>query len=302
MSKDGLNDANWDADCEAAFQVALPPTWEFRDRSWGSPVVWRAFPEAVSAEINALKRRGQRRGNISLGNTELVVDLQDMVAEPIDQYAVPRSLRTSMRHPQVNKASLKQFYAKYCEAVPPADHPAGPDGVAGEKFLELFQDLEVDPSCDVAALALSAACNASEMGVFRRREFICGCAVLEVDNLNDLRKKMPELRAGVLQGKALPEVYAYTFGVALEAPSKVLPLEEAQQYWALLLPEWPLREEFCEWAGKHMRGKAISRDLWMMVLKLATEVPADLSTYDENPAWPVVFDEFVEYYREKRGA
>lgn len=126
--------------------------------------------------------------------------------------------------------------------------------------------------------------------------------MLEVDNLDDLRDKMPELRENVLSGKTLAEVYAYTFGVALEAPSKVLPLEEAQEYWALLLHDWALREEFVSWANRHMKGKAINRDLWMMVLKFATEVPADLSTYDENPAWPVVFDEFVEYYRAQKAA
>mmetsp|Transcript_46937 Transcript_46937/g.149874 ORF Transcript_46937/g.149874 Transcript_46937/m.149874 type:complete len:307 (-) Transcript_46937:172-1092(-) len=296
-----LDGARWDADCEAAFEAALPPRWEFRDRAWGSPGVWRAFPEAVSAEINALARRGQRRGNVSQGGCEFIVDLQDMVAVPTDQSRVPRMLRKSVRQPHANKRALKQLYLKYVEEVPPADHPGGPDGITGEKFLQLFKDLDVDPAADVAALALAAACNASEMGVFRRREFICGCAVLEVDNLEDLRSKMPELREGVLSGKALPEVYAYTFGVALEAPSKVLPLEEAQQYWALLLHDWALREDFCSWAALHMKGKSINRDLWMMVLKLATEVPADLSTYDENPAWPVVFDEFVEYYRAQKG-
>ncbi|CAK0863826.1 unnamed protein product, partial [Prorocentrum cordatum] len=162
-------------------------------------------------------------------------------------------------------------------------------------------DLDVDPGTDVAALAFASACNAGEMGVFRRREFICGCVVLEVDSLDDLRSKMPVLREEVLSGKTLPEVYSYTFGVALEAPRKVLPLEEAAQYWALLLHQWQLREEFCTWAASHMKGKSISRDLWMMVLKLATEVPPDLSTYDESQAWHSVIDDFVEYYKEMKG-
>jgi len=232
-----------------------------------------------------------------LGDNDLVVNLQDMVAVPTDQYSVPRMLRKSVRQPKTSKRALKKLYMKYKEDMPPADHPAGPDGIAGEKFLQLFKDLEVDPATDVAALALASACNACEMGIFRRREFICGCAVLEVDTLEDLREKMSALRENVLSGKELADVYAYTFGVALEAPSKVLPLEEAQAYWALLLHGWTLREQFCEWAARNMKGKAINRDLWMMVLKLATEVPPDLSTYDENPAWPVVFDEFVEYYR-----
>lgn len=294
-----IDSSQWDADCDAAFEIALPPRWEFRDRAWGSPGVWRAFPDAVSAEINALARRGQRRGNISVGGCELVVDLQEMAANPTEQYAVPRMLRKCARTPNTNKRALKQLYLLYAEELSPSDDPSGSDGISGQKLEILFKDLQVDPGNDVAALGISAACSASEMGVFRRREFICGCAVLDVDNLEALRAKMPEVRENILNGKSLPEVYAYTFGVALEAPSKVLSLEEAQQYWALLLHDWPLREEFCAWAHMHMKAKAINRDLWMMVLKLATEVPADLSTYDDNPAWPVVFDEFVEYCRAK---
>jgi len=296
-----IDSSQWDVDCDVAFEMALPPRWEFRDRAWGSPGAWRAFPEAVSSEINGLVRRGQRRGNTTFGGSEWVVDLQDMVAVPTDQYSVPRMLRKSARQPHVNKRALKQLYLKYCEELPPSDCLGGIDGISGDKFLQLFKDISIDPGADVAALALASACNAQEMGIFRRREFICGCTVLEVDNLEDLRDKMPELRESVLSGKSLPEVYTYTFSIALEAPSKVLPLEEAQQYWALLLHDWPLREPFCSWANGHMKGKAINRDLWMMVLKLAIEVPEDLSTYDENPAWPVVFDEFVEYYRSQKG-
>ena len=70
-----------------------------------------------------------------------------------------------------------------------------------------------------------------------------------------------------VQSKALVAliITRYTFGVALEPPCKLLPLEEAgavpnkvqtivaclleaAQYWALLLPNWPLREDFCDWA------------------------------------------------------
>lgn len=293
-----IDNAQWDVDCDAAFEMALPPRWEFRDRAWGSPGVWRAFPESVSAEMNGLARRGQRRGKIVLGGCELVVDLQDMVALPTDQYAAPRMLRKSARQPNVNKRALKQLYMKYCGDLGTADAGGATDGIAGEKFLQLFKDISVDPAADVAALALASACNAAEMGVFRRREFICGCTALEADNLDDLRDKMPELRANVLSGKTLPEVYTYTFSIALDGSSKVLPLEEAEQYWALLLRDWALREHFCSWASRHMKAKGINRDLWIMMLKLATEVPADLSTYDDDPAWPVVFDEFVEYYRE----
>jgi len=291
-----IDQKRWDADCEAAFELAVPPQWEVRDRGRGSFGAWRALPEVVSAALNDIARRGQRRGNVAVGGYDFAVDLQDMVATTTMQ-----PLRKTARRPSINTKALKAFYARYAEEAPPADHPAGPDGVVGENFLRLFADLVIDPGTDVAALALAAACRADEMGIFRRREFICGCAALEVDSLEAMREQVPRIRSEVLSGKTLPEVYSYTFAVALETGSKVLPMEEARQYWSLLLHAWPLREEFCDWASNQSRGKTVNRDLWMMVLKLATEVPADLSTYDEDPAWPVVLDDFVEYYREKQG-
>jgi len=202
----------------------------------------------------------------------------------------------------VDKKAMQLFYLKYMEELPPQDDPRGPDGIAGTRLLQFFKDLGVDPAMDVAALAFAAACGAAVMGIFRRREFICGCMVLEVSTVEELRSKMQEVRAAVKNGKSLHSVYTYTFGVAIEPPSKVLPLEEARQYWEFLLHDWPLRVPFCDWAAEHMHGRGVNRDLWMMVLKLATEVPADLSTYEDNPAWPVVFDEFVEFYRQRAGA
>lgn len=301
-SPPNIDSAQWDADCEAAFLDAFPPQWEFRDRAWGAPALWRAFPSSVTAEINALARRGQRQGFVSLVGCELLVDLHEKVAIPTDQdqYAVHRMLRKTTRQPQVNKKALKQLYLKYSKSLSlhSSSDDARSDSIYGDKFLELFKDLDVDPVADVTALALAAACNAQEMGVFQRLEFVTGCARLEVDNIDDFRAKILELREGLLNGTKVAEVYTYTFGFALDPRSKVLPLDEARQYWALLLPDWELREPFCDWANEHMKGrKTVNRDLWMMVYKFATEVPPDLSTYDDNPAWPVLLDEFVEYRR-----
>mmetsp|Transcript_232 Transcript_232/g.482 ORF Transcript_232/g.482 Transcript_232/m.482 type:complete len:397 (-) Transcript_232:120-1310(-) len=298
VSSSSIRDSEWAADCEVAFQAAAPPSWEFQERPRGA---WVAFPKEASAEINAMARRGQRRGTISLNGSEVLVDLEDMAALPAGPRAMPRMLRKTVSQVSVDKRALKTLYCKYAEELEPSSHPAGPDGIAGEGLLELFADLGVDPASDVAALAFSWACQASEMGTFRRREFICGCAKVEVDSLDGLRYNMSELRSSLLSGKTLSQVYAYIWSVALEPPSKVLPFEEARQYWELLLHDWPLREAFCDWAEGNMKKQAINKDLWMMVLQLARDVPPDLSTYDDNPAWPVVIDEFVEHYRETHG-
>lgn len=298
----GIRSYQWEQDCQVAFELAFPPRWEYQERDLGPRSIWSPLPDATNTELNAMARRGQRRGSIRLGSVELAVDLQDMAATPAGPRAMRRQLRKHGHIPQINKQELMQLYLRYADQLEPDDDPSGPDGVEGDGLLEFFEDLAIDPASDVAALAFSWACQARVMGTFRRQEFMCGCALLEVDNLESLRAKMPEFRKSLLSGKILPEVYAYTYTVALEPPLKVMPLEDACQYWALLLPDWALREEFCEWADKHMKGKAVNRDLWMMVLKLAREVPADLSTYDEDPAWPVIIDDFVESYRASKGS
>lgn len=46
--------------------------------------------------------------------------------------------------------------------------------------------------------------------------------------------------------------------------------------------------------------KAITKDVWDMLLTFFNSVDKDMGDYDEDGAWPVVIDDFVEWCREKR--
>jgi DCN1-like protein 4/5 len=39
-----------------------------------------------------------------------------------------------------------------------------------------------------------------------------------------------------------------------------------------------------------------------MLGTFAMDVQADMSNYDEDGAWPVMIDDFVEWYKEKQGS
>lgn len=43
--------------------------------------------------------------------------------------------------------------------------------------------------------------------------------------------------------------------------------------------------------------KVMNKDQWCNVLEFSRSVSADLSNYDEDGAWPVLLDEFVDWYR-----
>lgn len=251
--------------------------------------------DTAMKQVNKIARRGDTSGKLVLEDKEMTVDLKEMCVHPNDRYGMPKALRKVAVRPKVNKTGIKKMYLTFAD-----NDEKGKDAIFGEGMLKFFEYLGVDPATDLVALCLAQQCSAEAMGLFKRTEFIRGMAALGVDTFDQLKAKVPELRERLKISSFLGEVYMYTFGIALEPPSKVLPVDEAVQYWALLLGGWGLCEEWGKWSSEVYK-KAVTRDLWGMVFKLATEVPADLSTYDDEPSWPVALDDFVEHVRKVRG-
>lgn len=145
-------------------------------------------------------------------------------------------------------------------------------------------------------------CKADQMGVFTREEFCGGMSRLGCDQPLKLKAKVEEeLRAELRDRQQCKEIYGYTFQFALDKGQRCLPLEICIEFWKLLLrPHFPLLDEWCTFAHENCKN-SISKDVWMMLFDLATQVRPDLSDYDsENGAWPVLIDEFVDWMRARR--
>ncbi len=60
--------------------------------------------------------------------------------------------------------------------------------------------------------------------------------------------------------------------------------------------EPPILKRWLDFLQKHAgQVRGITRDTWNMFLNFSDVVGNDLSVYDEDEAWPSLFDDFVEY-------
>lgn len=84
-----------------------------------------------------------------------------------------------------------------------------------------------------------------------------------------------------------------------EKDQRSLDLNTAKCMLGLLLGKtWPLFPVFNQFL-EQSKYKVINKDQWCNVLEFSRTINLDLSNYDEDGAWPVLLDEFVEWYKDR---
>lgn len=95
-------------------------------------------------------------------------------------------------------------------------------------------------------------------------------------------------------------IYRYAFDFAREKDQRSLDINTAKCMLGLLLGKiWPLFPVFHQFL-EQSKYKVINKDQWCNVLEFSRTISLDLSNYDEDGAWPVLLDEFVEWYKDKQ--
>ncbi|RUS22427.1 hypothetical protein BC937DRAFT_89243 [Endogone sp. FLAS-F59071] len=119
-----------------------------------------------------------------------------------------------------------------------------------------------------------------------------GSVKSRVDSAPKLRNKLPELEKSWKDPDNFKELYRYSFGFAKNKDQKCMDLETARPMWQLLLGNrFAHSEAFLQFL----------EDQWLSFLEFSTTISEDLSNYDDMSAWPVLFDEYVEWRRERGG-
>ncbi|KAJ3125282.1 DCN1-like protein 1 [Nowakowskiella sp. JEL0407] len=189
-------------------------------------------------------------------------------------------------------AKINALYQKYKDEE---DDVVGIDGV-----LQLCEDLGLDPQ-EAVVLVLAWHLGAEKIGEFTKKGFTEGLAKLGVDTIQGLKNQIPIMRSQLDDPSTFKEVYFFTFNFGRVEGQRSLSLESAISFWGLLLVgKFVYLEEWIEFLEENHK-KAISKDTWNLLLDFAKlcETDPKFENHDEDSAWPVLIDSFVEYQKEQ---
>jgi len=177
------------------------------------------------------------------------------------------------------------------------------DNQIGPTEIERFcTDLKVDPE-DVVMIVLAYHLKCKEMGVFSRDEFVKGFESMGCDTLDKIRAELTKLRKELDDSTRFQAIYRYAFQFAKEEEQKCLGLEIAQGLLGLLLVErYPIVKSFITFLKQQDQYKVVNADQWSSLLEFCKTIQPDFSNYDEDGAWPVIFDEWVTWAKTQKSA
>ncbi|XP_033637553.1 DCN1-like protein 1 [Asterias rubens] len=191
--------------------------------------------------------------------------------------------------PAVDKKSLEKLYHRYKDSHD--EDKVLADGVA--KFCD---DLMLDPTSRTV-LVIAWKFKAATQCEFTKKEFTDGMTDLGCDSIEKLKTKLPTLENELRDPAKFKDFYQFTFNFAKNPGQKSLDLDMAIAYWNIVLNgRFQYLELWCKFLTEHHK-KSIPRDTWNLLLDFSNMISDDMSNYDEEGAWPVLIDDFVEFAR-----
>ena len=168
-----------------------------------------------------------------------------------------------------------------------------------EGILRLCNDLSFEPDC-YEVLLFCFICRAKQMYLLTKDEFLLGLKTLgnHVDNL-------PDLRSTLFNYNILPyenEFYIWTYHYGLIDGQRCVTTQNAISLWRLFYSKYiekPLiLDRWLNYLEEDLNSeipKSITCDTWTIFPQFAKFVELNgYKAYDDNEAWPCLFDGFVE--------
>ena len=175
--------------------------------------------------------------------------------------------------------------------------PEDPESMDLEGIGRICEEMGVDPNTDVLALVVPWKLGAVKRpGCLAREEFVAGMKKLKKDTVNGLKGLLPSFDTGFLERDEFRDFYKFAFRFSLEGTKRTLEKELVMDLLPIVvdanraphLPHFLLFLEACE-------HKVITLDQWQSFLQFSQTTALDCKDFDEDGAWPILLDEYVEF-------
>uniref|UniRef100_A0A6B2EA02 Defective in cullin neddylation protein n=1 Tax=Phlebotomus kandelakii TaxID=1109342 RepID=A0A6B2EA02_9DIPT len=192
---------------------------------------------------------------------------------------------------QVSDHTLLAMYQRYKDQQE--------DAILSEGIERLCCDLRYKPD-DFAILVLAWRLDASQMCRFTRQEFVQGLRNLNADSVDGVRTRLEQTVEKLKEDSELfKQLYRFTFGFGLEPGHRTLSLDMAIILWRLVFTVHTpkLLDRWLYFLAQHAQIRGVPKDTWNMFLNFAET--CDITSYNDEEAWPSLFDDFVEYENDR---
>jgi len=191
-----------------------------------------------------------------------------------------------------DKNALGKLFDKYTDK-------SDTSRMSDQGMMDYYKAINLDPN-GIMTFVVPHVLEMKVPMAITRAEFREGWAKLGISDargmashLSKITSKYTNPRTGEFQ-----MFYKWIFNYLKSEDRKSIDRDNAVLVWGLMFAKYPLGKKWIEFVEKTEDAKAITSDLWINLLSFLNETQPDLSNFEDDGAWPVLIDQFVEYMTE----
>lgn len=174
-----------------------------------------------------------------------------------------------------------------------------------EEISRFFDAVGVSPD-GFESLVVQFFLGVKELLCFEREPFLDALDKSKTVSVAELKDLVAQwVRTACETPDVFREVYRFSFNVLKEESRGISIATAVEALQMLLGPQHPTpyqcthTDSFIAFLTEQTEVKSLNLDQWMLFLDFSKNIPSDFANYDPTEAWPVLFDDFVNWSKRR---